>query len=69
MVWEDAPVLSVCQYGLSGLDTAYLGFMPCPDSFPSTCGEKHPDPKLGDKEITTPLTVPGTIRTAVGRKI
>ena len=41
-------VLLVCQYGLSGLDTAcLLGFTACPGSFPSCHGENHPDPKSG----------------------
>ena len=42
------PVLSVCQYGLSGLDMAcQLGFINCLDSFLSCCRKYHPKPKLG----------------------
>ena len=37
----------VCQYGLSGLDTASLiGFISWPGSFSFSSGEKHPLPNL-----------------------
>ena len=45
---ENAPVLSVCQCSLSGLDTAYLlGLYGLSLYSPSSRVEKHPYPKSG----------------------
>ena len=44
---DTASVLSVCHYALSWPDTVCQGFIATPESFSSSYGEKHPDPKSG----------------------